>query len=89
MKGLKPRPIGPITLSEAPTGWCDSASRPGPTILYRISIQPASGSARMIDSGRRIGISRSQLRWAKLPGVAARAHFDAARRSTNWAPGKA
>ncbi len=31
--GTNPWPIGPITLSVAPSGCCDSASSPGPTTL--------------------------------------------------------
>jgi len=46
-----------------------------------------SRSARMIDSGRRIGSSGSQVRCAKLPGVAAAAHFGARRRMTYCCPG--
>ena len=38
----------------------------------------------MIESGRRIGRSGPQVRWTKLPGVAAAAQRGAARRRTNW-----
>ncbi len=50
---------------------------------------PRWPSARMIDSGRRIGTAGPQVRWTKLPGVAAAAHFGARRRSTNWPPSNA
>ncbi len=87
--GVNPLPMGPRTLMRSPARFCDSNLRPGPTILYRMSIQPPFASARMIDSGLRIGSSASQLRWAKLPGVAAAAVRGACSRRTNWSPSNA
>ena len=33
LEALSQQPVGPMTLSTVPTGCCDSAARPGPTIL--------------------------------------------------------
>ena len=65
--------MGPSRFSSSPTRQRPSAAVPAPTTLNSTSIQPASGAARMIDSGRRIGRAVSQRRCTKLPGVAWRA----------------
>ena len=48
--------------------------------------QPAPAFARMMESGRRIGRSGPQVKWMKLPGVAAAAQRGALSLRAYWPP---
>ena len=67
---VKPLPIGPSSAERLADRLPRQRVEPGADdLVEHLDRSPRSASARMIDSGRRIGSSASQVRCTKLPGV--------------------